>query len=259
MQMKKLNQKPIDSEFCRKPKTIAPLLPNSKLVALTSMNSTLPLIYLRQVLKLHDVRNRIASDLHDEIGSTLSSISISSTLIRSKLNESNTDVEKLLQRISNNTDTMMEALSDIVWAINTRNDRFDNAVNRMRAFATEMLEPRNILIHFNVSESISVVQLDMQQRKNLYLIFKEAVNNIVKYSGCRNVWIDVSRQGNKTFVLNIKDDGKGFEATLQTSEQNKQPGNGIINMKKRAEELGGEIAIDSVKGVGTTLHLKFTI
>jgi signal transduction histidine kinase len=214
---------------------------------------------LRQVMKLQVIRNRIASDLHDEIGSTLSSISLSSTIIQSKLNGTNTEVTKLLQQVSSNTDNMMEALSDIVWAINTRNDRFDNVVNRMRAFAIEILEPSDIAVQFNISKDISDVHLDMQQRKNIYLIFKEAVNNIVKYSGCKNVLIDIMRQGNKTFVMNIKDDGKGFGVPVFSNEEKTLSGNGIRNMKKRAEELGGEMTIDSAQGGGTTLRLKFNI
>jgi len=210
-------------------------------------------------MKLQEVRNRIASDLHDEIGSTLSSISLSSTIIQSKLNGSNADVTKLLQQVSSNTDTMMEALSDIVWAINTRNDRFDNVVNRMRAFAIEILEPSEIAIHFNVSEDIRDVHLNMQQRKNLYLIFKEAVNNIAKYSGCQNVYIDFIRHGSKSFVLDIKDDGKGFEIPVESNDEKSLSGNGIRNMKKRAEELGGNMAIHSVPGEGTKMHFMFSI
>jgi signal transduction histidine kinase len=214
---------------------------------------------LAQVMKLQTVRNRIASDLHDEIGSTLSSISLSSTIIQSKLDKPHTEVTKLLQQVSNNTDSMMEALSDIVWAINTRNDRFDNVVNRMRAFAIEILESCNMSIQFDVSEDIMDVHLDMQQRKNLYLIFKEAVNNIAKYSACKNVYINISRQGNKTFVLNIKDDGKGFRIPNLGEEQKSLSGNGIRNMNKRADELSGQIIIHSSHGNGTTVNLKFSI
>ncbi len=214
---------------------------------------------LSQVIKLQAVRNRIASDLHDEIGSTLSSISLSSMLIQGKLNGSNAEAEKLLQQVSSNTDSMMEALSDIVWAINTRNDRFDNVVNRMRAFAIEILEPFNINIWFNVSEDVLNIPLDMQQRKNVYLIFKEAVNNIAKYAGCKNVYINIDRQHNKTFVLYIKDDGKGFEEATLNNEAKSLSGNGIRNIKKRAAELAGEVTIHSVPAEGTILNLKFTI
>jgi len=214
---------------------------------------------LNQVLKLQSLRNRIASDLHDEIGSTLSSISLSSMLIQGKLNGSNTEAEKLLQQVSSNTDSMMEALSDIVWAINIRNDRFDNVVNRMRAFAIEILEPCNINIQFNVSEDVLNIQLDMEQRKNVYLIFKEAVNNIAKYSACKNVYINISREHGKTFTLNIADDGRGFEMAAINDEGKTLSGNGIRNIKKRAAELTGEVTIHSVPAKGTSLNLKFTI
>jgi two-component sensor histidine kinase/streptogramin lyase len=214
---------------------------------------------LNQVVKLQSLRNHIASDLHDEIGSTLSSISLSSTIIQSKLNGYNAEAEKLLQQVSSNTDSMMEALSDIVWAINTRNDRFDNVVNRMRAFAIEILEPCNINIQFNVSEDALNIQLDMQQRKNVYLIFKEAVNNIAKYSVCKNVYINISREHNKTFALDISDDGKGFEEAALHNEGKSLSGNGIRNIKKRALELLGEVTIHSVPAEGTTLNLRFTI
>jgi signal transduction histidine kinase len=149
---------------------------------------------LQQLLKLQAIRNRIARDLHDEIGSTLSSISLSSTIIQNQLKGGHPEADKMLRQVSSNTDQMMEALSDIVWAIDTRNDRFDNIVNRMRALAIEILEPSNIGVQFRVSEDIRDIHLDMQQRKNLYLIFKEAVNNIAKYSSCTQVQIDITRQ-----------------------------------------------------------------
>jgi len=214
---------------------------------------------MKQMMKLHTLRNRIASDLHDEIGSTLGSISLSSALIQSKLNSGNTDVMKLLVQVSNNSSNMMEALSDIVWAINSRNDRFDNVLNRMRAFAIEMLEPSNTGILFNVSEGSQHIQLDMQQRKNLFLIFKEAINNIVKYAGCKNVIITISHQGNKIFVMDIKDDGNGFDITNPHLEEKSLSGNGIRNMKKRAEEFGGTLLIKSSIGGGTALYLRFKI
>lgn len=214
---------------------------------------------LAQVMKLQALRNGIAADLHDEVGSTLSSISLSSTIIQNKLNGDNAEVKKLLQQVSSNTDNMMEALSDIVWAINTRNDRFDNVLNRMRAFAIEILEPCGVNIRFNLSEDIMDMHLDMRQRKNLYLIFKEAINNTAKYAACKNVFIDISRTSAKLITLKIRDDGKGFEMIFLNNEGKTLSGNGIRNMRKRAEELNGEITIDSVLEKGTILMLRFPV
>ncbi|MBK8484995.1 MAG: hypothetical protein IPL31_11810 [Saprospiraceae bacterium] len=223
---------------------------------------------LQQALKLQSLRNRIAADLHDEIGSTLSSISLASSVIQNKLNDSTTEVTSLLDRISNNTDNMMEAMSDIVWAVNTKNDRFDNVINRMRAFAIEILEPKNILVHFTISPNVSNVILNMQQRKNLYLIFKEAINNAAKYSECKNVWLNIDYNHEK-IILEIKDDGIGFEIigkaesipTMQSVEvsSNSFGGNGLTNMQKRAGELKGKLIIDSSIGNGTTVRFDFTI
>ncbi len=214
---------------------------------------------LRQVLKLHGLRNRIASDLHDEIGSTLSSISLSTALIQNRLQENHPEVDKLLQQVSNNTENMLEALNDIVWAINTTNDRFDNVVNRMRAFAIEILDPIDILIEFNTSVTSKDIQLDMEQRKNLYLIFKEAVNNIAKYAQCKNVWIDLEKNNGNILQLKIKDDGKGFDISGGDSGRISLSGNGIANMRKRAQELKGQIDIKSKRNQGTEICLRFYV
>ena len=212
-----------------------------------------------QMRQLYGVRNRIASDLHDEIGSTLSSISLSSTMIQRKLQASDTAVNSLLLQVSSSTSNMLEALGDIVWAINTHNDRFDNVVNRMRAFAIELLEPADIRIHFNVGDGLSDLNLGMQQRKNLYLIFKEAVNNTVKYAACKNVTIHIGRKGKKTLVLEIRDDGKGFDPANLDREHKSLSGNGIRNMQKRAGDLGGKLEIVSAPQKGTGILLRFTI
>ena len=214
---------------------------------------------LRQALKLQSLRNNIASDLHDEIGSTLSSISISSAVIQKKMKEDSPEVNNLLTQISSNTDNMMEAMSDIVWAVNTKNDSFNNVVNRMRAFAIEILEPENVLLNMSVSKDLDHVALNMQQRKNLYLLFKEAINNIAKYAACKNVWVDIDMKGGK-ITMKIKDDGKGF-APLSGGEGLgvRLGGNGLDNMHKRANELKGKIKVDSAIGSGTLVTLEFPV
>jgi signal transduction histidine kinase len=161
----------------------------------------------------------------------------------------------LLQQVSVNTDAMMEAMSDIVWAINTRNDRFDNVVNRMRAFAIELFEPVGARVHLDVNQEINHLQLDMQQRKDLYLIFKEAVNNAAKYAGCKNVWISLEKHG-KMCVLTIRDDGRGFNG-LTTEDS--LSGNGLRNMQKRAHELKGHLVVESTPGNGTAVKLTFNL
>ncbi|MBX7140915.1 MAG: hypothetical protein K1X63_07545 [Chitinophagales bacterium] len=216
---------------------------------------------LHQKLKLLTIRNKIAGDLHDEIGSTLSSISLSSAIIQKKLNHHDSEVSPLLKQISSNTDEMMEAMSDIVWSINTKNDRFNLVHDRMRAYAIEMTEAKNILLTMEVDERAEQAHLEMVKRKNLYLIFKEAVNNAAKYSGCSNLWIMISLEGNKKLSMVIKDDGKGFSAGSNGDRKwaASRGGNGIENMKKRAAEINGVLEIDSSPEKGTALSLTFPL
>lgn len=214
---------------------------------------------LAQQTKLLTVRNTIASDLHDEIGSTLSSISLSSAVIQRKLHDANPEVKNLLRQIGHNTDNMMEAMSDIVWTINAKNDSFENVLNRMRAFAIEILEPLDCAVHFDVSENLLSLKLEMKKRKNIFLIFKEAVNNAAKYSGCKNLWINFIQQSDGAIVFQLRDDGRGFSVSDKENGNATMGGNGLYNMSKRAEEIDSKLTIQSTIGKGTTIDLVLEI
>ena len=213
---------------------------------------------LSQHVKLLTIRNRIAGDLHDEIGSTLSSISLSSTIIQQKLGNEHKDVNTLLGQISTNTDNMMEAMSDIVWAVNTGNDNMESVINRMRAFAIQTLEPAGIDIDFSVDQQIYRQTIDMVQRKNLYLLFKETINNAVKYAACKKVWVMLDKKDG-VIRLSIKDDGKGFSMHKNHVNGNgvSLGGNGLPGMQRRAEELKGKLYIQTAPGEGTSITLFF--
>ncbi len=223
---------------------------------------------LQQAMKLQHLRNRIAADLHDEIGSTLSSISLAGTVIRHKLKANHPEVDGLLHKINHNTQTMMEAMSDIVWAVNTKNDRFDQVLHRMRAFAVEILEPNDITVHFDSSPNITHLHLDMQQRKNLYLIFKEVIHNAAKYAQCDNVWVILEYTHGK-LKMEVRDDGVGYdmqpikEDMIHGSDtdliRKSMGGNGIHNMYQRALELRGKLDIHASPGQGTNVTLVFAV
>ena len=197
-----------------------------------------------QKLKLQVIRNKIASDLHDDIGSTLSSISIFSQMARQQSKE----VDPLLESIGENSRKMLDAMADIVWTINPENDQFEKIILRMRSFAYELLGAKKIDFEFNANEEVSKVKLPMETRKNLYLIFKEALNNLVKYSEAKKAQFEIKEEKNSLVML-IHDNGKGFDLDKSTN------GNGIRNMRKRAEEIGGELLIDSNPVNGTTIKL----
>jgi signal transduction histidine kinase len=203
------------------------------------------------------VRNRIAGDLHDEIGSTLSSISIYSKVVQNRTKEKVPEAEPYLQKINSDIGAMMEAMSDIVWTINSSNDRFENIFSRMRSSAGELLEAKNYTLHFEFDEAMNGLKLDMEQRKDFYLIFKEALNNIAKYAEGKNVWIKLSKANSK-IEMQIRDDGKGF--TLPFGEgKSGAHGNGMNTMKARAEKLRGELKVESVEREGTVVALVIPI
>ncbi len=206
---------------------------------------------LNQVLKLQRVRNRIATDLHDEIGSSLSTISIYSKVAQEQLKKDAAESGHLLKKISEDTNEMMEAMNDIVWTINARNDRFENIINRMREHAVQLFEAKNCSLHFNFDEQLNHVKFEMEKRKDFYLLYKEALNNIVKYAEAKNVWIDLITE-NAAIKLSIKDDGKGFDKKVV-----RKSANGLINLQTRAENLKGQLEIKSECGKGTEIHLRF--
>ncbi len=212
---------------------------------------------VNEKMKILILRDRIAGDLHDEIGSTLSSIALAGSVLQKKIPDSNSDIQYLLQQINNNTTAMMESMSDIVWAVKTQNDSFDHIIYRMRAFTSEILEPINCMAHFHISDNIRTITPDMNQRKNLYLVFKEAINNIAKYSHATHVWIALSLK-EKQITLTIKDDGIGFDA-MNNQQHSKLSGNGLYSMKKRAEELHGIFILYSEPDKGTEITVQFTL
>jgi signal transduction histidine kinase len=145
----------------------------------------------------------------------------------------------------------MEAMNDIVWMINPKNDRFENIMVRMRTHAAEIIEAAGSDLHISFDEKLAGIKLTMEQRKNFYLIFKEAVNNIVKYAKAKDVWIGM-RMNNRQIELMIRDNGTGFDAVRPGH------GNGLVNMKQRAELLNGNLRIESQRREGTTITLDFT-
>ena len=203
---------------------------------------------LNQSLKLLAIRNRIATDLHDEIGSNLSNIAIFSAVAQQKPG----DTAQLLKKISNSTRISMEAMNDIVWMINTRNDNFENIINRMRQNAAEVLEAKGYEVHFAMDDKMQIRSMNMEVRKHFYLIFKEAINNIAKYAHGKNVWIELSTN-NRICALNIKDDGVGFDTKAPFT------GNGLNNLNSRAAALHGHIRIKSIVNQGTEIKLEFKI
>lgn len=208
---------------------------------------------ISQKQKQQAERMRISADLHDEIGSTLSSISMYSSYAGQQLELNKTaDAKNILTEIARSSHEMIDDMNDIIWAVNPSNDSFTHITDRLRNYASRIAQSKNILLAFTADETLNTIALSMQQRKNIYLICKEAVNNAVKYSNCKNLMLDFRKEKNKLCV-SITDDGVGFDITQTTA------GNGLKNMQQRANDLGAAFTITSSRESGTKINFEMSI
>jgi len=204
-------------------------------------------------------RLRISRELHDDIGSTLGSISIYSEVAK-KRTEKNENTNEVLSKIGIASRELIDKMSDIVWSLNPNNESFEQLQNRMMTFAAMILSPRNIQYDFIADEELKKMQFTGEQRKNIFLIFKEALHNVVKYADCNKVSITLFAKTN-SLVMTIKDNGKGFNtSTIRMNEtfqaeHESLGGNGIKNMHARADDMDAKLCISSGINEGTTVQL----
>lgn len=147
---------------------------------------------------------------------------------------------------------MMESMSDMVWAINPANDTFEKVALRMKEFAAEILEPAGINYFFREEGQMEKAVLNPEQRKDIYLIFKEALNNAVKYSKATEIDIILKTETGHV-IMNVMDNGSGFDT------QSYKPGYGLKNMQDRAVQMKAELIINSIKETGTSISLKVPV
>jgi ligand-binding sensor domain-containing protein/two-component sensor histidine kinase len=210
---------------------------------------------IAQIIKLERVRTRIATDLHDDIGSSLSQIAILSEVVRQKVGAG--VAGEPLNMIAETSREMVDAMSDIVWAINPQKDYLNNLVQRMRRFAEDILDAQEISYRFNSLENLKDVSVGSDVRREAYMIFKECVNNAVKHSGAKKIDFRINLE-NEFLVIEISDDGRGFD-TEEAENLDSLGGNGLINMRRRADNLGGTFLIDSAPGKGTRAVIRIPI
>jgi PAS domain S-box-containing protein len=207
---------------------------------------------INQLLAVEKVRQKVARDLHDDVGSTLTSIGLLSELAKVKADLNIKEAKQLIEKIGDNSNRMMEAMADIVWSINPNNDSMQKIIVRMREFAIMLLEGKNIRFNFHIDESVEGLELNIEVRLDFFLIFKESINNLIKYSKADFVDINIIYQENH-LILTIKDNGVGFDM------QNHRQGNGLQNIVKRAKDIKGHIDIISEPGKGTSIYLSVPV
>lgn len=206
---------------------------------------------LAQAIKVVKLRNRIALDLHDEIGSTLNSIAFFGE-VANQMMEENDQAKPVLSRMSTHAKEVVESMSDIVWSLNSKNDSFESMVDRLQSFAIHLLEPKGCAVEFHRPDTQAMLKMDMERRRNLYLIVKEAINNSAKYAGASRLWV-YFRFTDQLLEVEVGDNGKGFD-------QNKvAEGNGLGSMRDRAVSLGAKLRFETREGEGTRIYLGMKI
>ena len=220
------------------------------LFLIVGLMASLRIYYLKQQVKMQNIRIEISHDLHDDLGSALGSINVLSQTLQEKMAASEAVVQgelSMLQRISHSTQRSLDAIDDMVWSVNPHKDSLKDLILRMKEFAYPLAEACSI--HFQLTEEgESDKSLSMIVRKNVFLIFKEGFINALKYAGSRNITTIISLKNNQ-LVLLIKDDGKGFDTKKPTSRS------GLTNMQTRAQNLQGQLQIHSCPGCGTRVEL----
>lgn len=202
---------------------------------------------INRIVEIERLRTRIATDLHDDIGSSLTEISLNADLL-----DYEKDQEKSRRRISaigERSREIIASISDLVWSIDSKNDSLNDLIDRMKDFAFKLLNEKGIDIYYKIELQELKIKLPLMFKQNIYLIFKEAINNIVKHSNATKVEITLATE-KTNFIMIIKDNGKGLEQSFISK------GNGLLNMKKRAEILGGKLDLISEKGLTIILKTK---
>src|SRR5450432_1068116 len=200
---------------------------------------------IQQLLRVQKVRNNISSDLHDDIGARLTNMNILTML--SEQNLGNPEISgTYLSRISGEIQSSGEALDDIVWSINSNYDSLAETIARMRRYAAEQFEPTNIAFEFKTDVFRIHHKLMMDQRRDLFMVYKESITNILRHSGASKVSINIMNI-KKQLHVSITDNGKGFDLSKPTHRH------GILNMHTRIKKWQGKLTIESSPVSGTTI------
>jgi signal transduction histidine kinase len=216
-----------------------------------------------RLLELQRVRRRIATDLHDDVGSSLTKIALLSEAVRQNVTVLNKDAGERLVAVTDISNELMESMSDIVWAINPHKDNLSDLAQRMRRFASDIFTACEIGFRFRAPLLERDIQLGANVRREVFLIFKESVNNVVKHSESSEVILDLAIEGD-WLALDISDNGKGFNPALVKADtgyltSQSRGGNGLASMRRRARELGGQFDIKTNIGQGTIMSLRLPI
>lgn len=198
------------------------------------------------------IRRRIASDLHDEMGSRLSLIAIQSEIARRRLQGNHPEVVESLARIGAESRHALEAMGTVVWSLDPGHLRPIDLLQRMRRFAGDLLSPHDVALSFRAAAAVAEARLAPRVAQEIFLLFRESIHNTARHSGCTRVLVRVSVHQHK-LVLLVHDDGRGF--ALEGASM----GHGLRGMRDRAARMGGDVQIRTRSGLGTLLMVRVPV
>lgn len=201
---------------------------------------------LRQLKHIYSIKSKISQDLHDDVGASLSSIHIYSSVAEKELHDNPQRAGLILTQIKQNSRQVMDNMSDIIWAINASQPDNETLVGRIKNYGYELLSQKNIHCRYEIGPNVENKLKQTEARKNVLLIVKEAINNISKYSDATEASVDLAIESSH-LVIRIHDNGKGFDISHRNG------GNGLKNMKFRTDSLGGSLDVKSAPGSGTII------
>jgi ligand-binding sensor domain-containing protein len=207
---------------------------------------------IQKYLAVERIKAKLSADLHDNIGSSLTEISLLSEVVASEVSKDAKGIKEKLKLMNERAGDLIGNMSDIVWLVNPKPETFYDLVLRLKDIYSPICEPLGIVFRIKNPEVLENLKITMEQRQNIYLIFKEAINNSLKYSGSKNICLTIETDV-KNIELTLVDDGKGFDINTSFS------GNGLKNMRLRAKALKGELEIRSISGQGTKIVLNMKV
>jgi len=193
---------------------------------------------LHELRMQQQIRKEIASDLHDDMGSTLNTVKIFAHLARDG------DRESMLLQVDEAITLAIAGLRDLLWVLDDKDDTAGGLMERIRKMALPITLTHHIALQCNIRETMVKLLLTKKEKRNLLLIAKEAVNNTIKYAQCSRLDISFS-QVNGRPVLQIRDNGKGFDSSVAYPD-----GYGLRNMKDRARQIGYQLELHTASGSG---------
>jgi nitrate/nitrite-specific signal transduction histidine kinase len=221
-----------------------------KVLMLLLITGILYLIYRFRVihlLELQKVKFNISADLHDDIGARLTTIQLLSAISKPKFGN-NSEVKSLLSNIDKEINASSEALDEIVWNIRMNDESLNEVTSNIRRYVSEISENGGLIYDINTDQDFGTTNMSMQKRREIFLICKEMMNNIIKHANADKIEMQIGKN-NGMYYIKVKDNGSGFDPKVESKR------NGIANIRKRVKKWNGNIQIQSQFGLGSTIEV----